>query len=507
MSELRRGDPKSDYLELPEKVKEACGIFGIYLPGKKGKNSTGRDSGYSREANEGMVAGPCAEVCLADGSEHQAAQLTQYGLVALQHRGQESAGIAVTDGQNIQVYKAMGLVNEVFDDQILCRLRGFAAIGHVRYPTTGSSEVVNAQPLLFRYLRGSVALAHNGNLTNAVGLQQLLATQGSVFQSTTDSEVIANLIARCSQNNLEDALMKCMIDLKGAYSLVVLGEKKLIGVRDPYGVRPLCVGRLENGYVLASETCALDTVGAEFIRDLDPGEILVIDEQGLTSRYLMPSNTNTKAACIFEFVYFARPDSVIDGIGVGRARREMGRQLARERKIDADIVISVPDSGTPAALGYALESGIPFEEGLMKNRYIGRTFIQPTQATRNLAVKLKLNPVKETVNGKRVIMVDDSIVRGTTSRQIVWMLREAGATEVHMVISSPPTKHSCFYGIDTSERKELIASKLDVESIREYIGADSLTYLSEEGLLSCFPGHEKEFCTACFSGKYPISEE
>ena len=502
MSESRVDYRNRECLGLPAKMEEACGIFGIYLPGGGNVESKGSNSASRVSSNEGTEVGPCAQVCLADGSDHQAALLTNYGLLALQHRGQESAGIAVTDGSKIQMHKGMGLVNEVFDEQILARLRGFAAIGHVRYPTTGSSEVVNAQPLLFRYLRGSVALAHNGNLTNAAELQKLLATQGSVFQSTTDSEVIANLIARCSQNNLEDALMKCMIDLKGAYSLVVLGEQKLIGVRDPFGVRPLCVGRLGAGYVLASETCALDTVGAEFIRDLDPGEILVIDEHGMNSRYHLPSNE--KAGCIFEYVYFARPDSVLDGISVGRARREMGRQLARERKIEADIVISVPDSGTPAALGYSFESGIPFEEGLMKNRYIGRTFIQPTQATRNLAVKLKLNPVKETLQGKRVIMVDDSIVRGTTSRQIVRMLREAGAAEVHMVISSPPTQYSCFYGIDTAERKDLIASKLDVESIRDYIGADSLTYLSEEGLLSCFPGKEMDFCTACFSGKYPI---
>ncbi len=488
---------------FPAKPKEACGIFGIYLPGSGNSLSEPAklESNDRFKEAEAAEVGPCSQVCLADANELQAAQLTQYGLLALQHRGQESAGIAVTDGQRIRMHKAMGLVSEAFDEASLARLRGFAAIGHVRYPTTGSSELVNAQPLLFRYLRGSVALAHNGNLTNAAELQELLATQGSVFQSTTDSEVIANLIARYSQNNLEDALMKCMIDLKGAYALVVLGEQKLIGVRDPYGFRPLCVGRLGTGYVLASETCALDTLGAEFIRDVNPGEVLVIDEHGLNSRYQLPSAR--KAACIFEYVYFARPDSVLDGISVSRVRREMGRQLARERKIDADIVISVPDSGTPAALGYALESGIPFAEGLMKNRYVGRTFIQPDQAARNIKVKLKLNPVKETLQGKRVIMVDDSIVRGTTSRQIVQMLREAGAAEVHLFISSPPTMHSCFYGIDTAERKELIAAKLDVDRIREFIGADSLTYLSESGLMKCFPGLEKDFCTACFSGDYP----
>ncbi len=491
----------NECFDRPDKLKEACGLFGIYLPANQSKNQAAIN-GENKWANEAESPGPWAEFSLINGSDQQAAQITHYGLLALQHRGQESAGIAVTDGSRIRIYKDMGLVSEVFNERWrLDNLRGFAAIGHVRYSTTGTSEPVNAQPLLFRYLQGSVALAHNGNLTNTAELQQMLAAQGSVFQSTTDSEVIANLIARYSQNSLEEALMKCMIDIKGAYSLVVLNERKLIGVRDPYGVRPLCVGRLGEGYVIASETCALDTVGAEYLRDLEPGEILVIDEHGLTSHHILPANP--KAACIFEFVYFARPDSTIDGINVGRVRREMGRQLARERKIDADLVISVPDSGTPAALGYAQESGLPFEEGLMKNRYIGRTFIQPSQSLRNLAVRLKLNPVKETVRGKRVIMVDDSIVRGTTSRQIVRMLREAGATEVHMVISSPPTMHSCFYGIDTTE-EDLIAARMNVEQIREFIGADSLTYLSPEGLRSCFPGKEQDFCDACFSGKYPI---
>ncbi|NLK50963.1 MAG: amidophosphoribosyltransferase [Syntrophomonadaceae bacterium] len=480
-------------------MEEACGLFGIFLP-RTGQLPDLAD--LTREVVGEEIEAPGDTVSLANGGNNQAAQLTHYGLLALQHRGQESAGIAVTNGEQIQVYKDMGLVTEVFDELVLSRLCGFAAIGHVRYPTTGSSEVINAQPLVFRYFRGSVAVAHNGNLTNAQDLQQMLTAQGSVFQSTTDSEVIANLIARYSQNNLEEALMKCMIDIKGAYSLLVLGEDKLIGVRDPYGVRPLCVGKLGDGYVLASESCALDTVGAEFIRDLDPGEILVIDENGMTSRRLLPNEI--RATCIFEFVYFARPDSNLDGLNVGLARREMGRQLARECQIDADLVISVPDSGTPAALGYAEESGLPFAEGLMKNRYIGRTFIRPAQAMRNLAVRLKLNAVKDIVRGKRVIMVDDSIVRGTTSRQIVRMLREAGATEVHMVISSPPTSYSCYYGIDTSDRKDLIAARMGVEQIREYIGADTLNYLSLEGLRACFPGRELDFCTACFSGDYPI---
>lgn len=464
-----------------DKPKEECGLFGIYVPVKEAKVR-----GFP--VNEDVVS--------------DVARLTYYGLYALQHRGQESAGIAISNGKGIEVTKAMGLVAEVFDEQKLSALRGHVAIGHVRYSTTGSSLLVNAQPLVFRYLQGMMALAHNGNLTNATQLRHRLATLGSVFQSTTDSEVIVNLIARYSQDSVEDALLKCMIDIKGAYSLVLMTENKLLGVRDPFGVRPLCLGRLGDAYILASESCALDTVGAEFIRDLDPGEIVVIDERGLTSLKILPATH--RATCIFEYIYFARPDSNIDGYNVNRARRAMGRQLAREKKIEADIVISVPDSGTAAALGYAEEAGIPYEEGLMKNRYIGRTFIQPAQKTRDLGVRLKLNPIQEALKDKRVIMVDDSIVRGTTSKKIVRMLREAGAAEVHMLVSSPPILHPCFYGIDTSEREELIAAKMSLAEIEKYIGADSLTYLSLEGLLRCFPGNEEMFCTACFSGNYPI---
>lgn len=473
-------------------------MFGVYLPSSAIKT-------FSKNANEEnrlLDEGPCVDIPLLDGSAHQVAQITQYGLLALQHRGQESAGIAVADGQQIRLYKDMGLVLEVFNDQVLSNLSGHIAIGHVWYSSNGNNEPINIQPQVFRYLNGTMALAHSGKLTNAQEIQQQLEAQGSVFQSTTDSEIIANLIARNAQNGLEEALTKCMQNLKGAYSLLILDKKKLIGIRGPYGVQPLCVGKLGPGYVLASETCALDAVGAEYIKDLEPGEIVVIAEQGLSFKQLVP--VNGRALCIFEFVYFARPDSNLDGINVGRTRRELGRQLARENKIDADLVISVPDSGTPAAMGYAQESGIPFAEGLMKNRYIGRTFIQPAQSIRNIAVKMKLNAIKDTVQGKRVIMVDDSIVRGTTSRQIIKMLREAGATEVHMAISSPPVKYPCYYGIDTSERKDLVAAKLDVEQIREFIGADSLTYISLEGLRSCFKGKEKDFCTACFNGEYPI---
>ncbi len=453
------------YAEL-DKVKDECGVFGIYGPGM------------------------------------QVAKLTYYGLYALQHRGQESAGIATSSGRDIQLHKNMGLVTEVFTEEILNKLQGKIAIGHVRYSTTGSSLLANAQPLAFSYCRGRVALAHNGNLTNANELRNSLGATGSVFQSTTDSEVIVNLIARYGQNPIEEALMKCMIDIKGAYSLLVMTEDKLIGVRDPHGVRPLCIGKLDDGYVIASETCALDTVGAEFMRDVEPGEIVIIDENGIHSVNSLRSLR--QALCIFEFVYLARPDSNIDGQNVVITRRRFGRQLARECKIDADMVIPVPDSGTAAAVGYAEASGIPFEEGLMKNRYVGRTFIQPSQEMRDLGVRLKLNPVKSVLAGKRVIMVDDSIVRGTTSKKIVQMLHRVGVKEVHMLVSSPPILHPCYYGIDTSARAELIAARYNLGEIKEHIGADSLHYLSLEGMLKAAGKEPDYFCSACFSGKYPI---
>lgn len=449
-----------------DKVKDECGVFGIYAPGM------------------------------------EVAKLTYYGLYALQHRGQESAGIATSDGKDIRLHKNMGLVTEVFAEEVLEKLHGNIAIGHVRYSTTGSSLLANAQPLSFRYLRGQVALAHNGNLTNAHELRDSLGAAGSVFQSTTDSEVIVNLIARYGQNPIEEALMKCMIDIKGAYSLLVMTKDKLIGVRDPFGVRPLCIGKLDEGYVLASESCALDTVGAQFLRDVEPGEIVVIDDRGLHS--IKNLRSLRRALCIFEFVYLARPDSNIDGLNVVQTRREFGRQLGRECPIDADIVIPVPDSGTAAAVGYSEETGIPFEEGLMKNRYVGRTFIQPSQEMRDLGVRLKLNPIKNVVAGKRVVMVDDSIVRGTTSKKIVEMLRKAGVKEVHMLVSSPPVLHPCYYGIDTSARAELIAAQYDLEEIQKHIGADSLHYLSLEGMYRAAGKEPDFFCSACFSGRYPI---
>lgn len=465
-----RAKPITEELDLDKHWHDECGVFGIFM----------KDPAETAEA----------------------AKATFYGLYALQHRGQESAGIAVSNGQEILLHKDMGLVSEAFSPEIIDKLRGHIAIGHVRYSTTGSSLLVNAQPLVFRYLNGMLALAHNGNLVNAGELRTRLATFGSVFQTTTDTEIIVNLLARYGQDSMEDALVKSMIDIKGAYALVLMNEHKLVGVRDPLGIRPLCLGSLGGNYVLASESCALDTVGAEFVRDIKPGEIIVIDENGITS--INALRDNRKAHCIFEYIYLARPDSVIDGVNVNRSRRAMGRQLARETRIDADIVIPVPDSGTSSALGFAEESGIRFEEGLIKNRYIGRTFIQPSQQMRDISVRLKLNPVIEAVKGQRLVLVDDSIVRGTTSKKLITALRRAGAAEVHMVVASPPITNSCFYGIDTSTREELIAANMSVEEIRKFIGADSLHYLTEEGMFSAFSDEPESFCAACFTGTYPI---
>lgn len=458
------------YNEISDKFEDECGVFGIFLNNPE--------------------------------SDTDAARTTFYGLYALQHRGQESAGIAVSNGQKIQLHKGMGLVSDVFTPNQIEDLKGHVAIGHVRYSTTGGSGLVNAQPLVFHYLQGMVALAHNGNLTNTAEMRKRLATYGSLFQTTTDTEIVANLLARYSQDRLEDALSKCMFDLKGAFALVIMTEDNLVGMRDPLGIRPLCLGNLNGNYVLASESAALDTVGAEFVRDIEPGEIVVINQEGINS--IQSVNSPCKAHCIFEYIYFARPDSTIDGINVYRSRRQMGRQLAREcQDLDVDLVISVPDSGTAAALGFAEQAGLPFEEGLMKNRYVGRTFIQPTQKMRDLGVRLKLNAIPEIVKGKRIIMVDDSIVRGTTSRKIIQMLRDAGASEVHMAVASPPTKYPCFYGIDTSRREELIANTMDNDQISAFIGADSLHYLTMEGMLESVK-ERSVFCTACFSGSYPV---
>lgn len=445
---------------------EECGVFGIYAPGQ------------------------------------DVARLAYYGLFALQHRGQESAGIAVANGHHIAVHKGMGLVAEVFNRDNFQALHGDVAIGHVRYSTTGASSLVNAQPLVFRYLRGMVAIAHNGNLTNANELRRELGASGSIFQSSTDSEIIVNLIARHSQEPIEAALLHCQEELRGAYSLVVMTEKQLIGVRDPYGVRPLCLGRMDGAWILASESCALDTLGADFIRDLEPGEIVIIDSRGMRS--LQGPRAAHRAHCIFEYVYFARPDSTLDGETVNLVRRELGRNLAREYRVAADAVIPVPDSGIAAAAGYAEVAGLPFVEGLMKNRYVGRTFIQPTQEMRDLGVRLKLNPIKPILKDKRVIIIDDSLVRGTTSRRIVAMLRQAGVREVHLLVASPPVLYPCYYGIDTSARRELIAARYPLEDIRRHVDADSLYYLSLEGLFRSVQRGAEDFCAACFTGRYPI---
>lgn len=453
---------------MDEKLKEACGVIGIY--------SGAEDPSLGRTI--------------------------YYGLYALQHRGQESAGIAVSSGSGIDYHKDLGLVSEIFSEKVLDRLSGRIGIGHVRYSTTGFNNLSNAQPLVVRYKNGYLAVAHNGNLVNAHELRYELEESGAVFQTTADSEIIAFLIAREASNDVVEAIKGCVNKIKGAYSLVMMTEESLIGVRDPNGFRPLALGKYNGSYVLASESCAFDTLGVEFVRDVEPGEIVVIDMSGVKSiRYRCGGK---RSLCIFEFVYFARPDSTVDGINVYRARLESGRNLAKEHPADADLVVGVPDSGTVAAMGYSAQSGIPFGFGLIKNRYIGRTFIQPSQKLRKLGVMLKLNALKAEVKGKRLVLVDDSIVRGTTSSQIIRMLKEAGAKEVHVRISSPPVTHSCYFGIDTSSRKELIAASYGVEEIRKYIGADSLGFLSLEGLIKSTGCGREKFCTACFSGEYPL---
>jgi len=435
----------------------------------------------------------------------EAANLAYLSLYALQHRGQESAGIVASDGKTLHLEKAMGLVADVFSEARLRRLKGSFAIGHVRYSTTGTSQLKNAQPLMAGYLRGQIALAHNGNLTNAEKIRHDLEAQGSIFSSTTDTEVIVHLIARSRELNLLEASVDALSQVRGAYSLVIMNETELLGIRDPYGFRPLSLGKLGDAWVLASESCAFDLIEAKFVRDLEPGEFLLINERGLhTLRPLPPA---PKSQCIFEYVYFSRPDSLLFGRSVAAVRKELGRQLAREHPVEADVVIPVPDSGVPAALGFAQEAGLPFEHGLIRNHYVGRTFIEPKQAIRHFGVKIKLNAVREVLEGKRVAVVDDSIVRGTTSRKIVSMLRGAGAREVHVRISSPPTISPCYYGIDTPTRKELIASTHEVEEIRRYLRADSVGYLSLKGLheaASKEPQVGMGFCDACFTGRYPV---
>ena len=455
------GDPVRD-----DSMEEACGVFGVWAPGE------------------------------------EVARVTYFGLYALQHRGQESAGIAVTSGDGILVVKDMGLVSQVFDENSFVSLNGHSAIGHVRYSTTGSTYWENAQPMYDVSSRGPHAFAHNGNLVNTDQVRDWLSGRGATFTSTTDTEVMSTLLSYSEAPTTFEAVSETFGMLRGAFSAVVLTEEGLYGLRDPYGIRPLCLGRRDGAFFIASETAALDVVGARFMREIEPGEIVRVNADGVESHRF--ADAARPSLCIFEFIYFARPDSVLYDRVLYEARKEMGVQLAREAPVEADIVIPVPDSGVPASIGFAEESGIPYGEGLIKNRYIGRTFIQPSQSIRQLGVRLKLNPLSSAINGKRLVVVDDSIVRGTTSRKIVAILKEAGAAEVHVRVSSPPICDPCFYGIDTAVRSELIASRLSVDETRRFLGADTLHYLSMENLLrSC--GHGKEmFCTACFDGCYPL---
>jgi amidophosphoribosyltransferase len=449
-----------------DRQEEACGVFGVYAPGE----DVGR--------------------------------VTYFGLYALQHRGQESAGIAVTGEDGILVIKDMGLVSQVFNENSLTSLQGESAIGHVRYSTTGSTFWENAQPLYDTNDRGPLALAHNGNLVNTEQLREWMTERGSVFSSTSDTEVIISMLRHSSAPTTLEAISEVFPRLKGAYSLVILTEEGIFGVRDPHGIRPLCIGKRGDAFFLASETAALDVVGAKYVREVKPGEAVMINEKGITSQHFVDSQR--EALCIFEFIYFARPDSILYDLVLYNARKRMGMWLAEEAPVEADIVIPVPDSGIPAAIGFAEHSGIPFGEGLIKNRYIGRTFIQPTQSIRQLGVRLKLNPLTSAIENKRLVVVDDSIVRGTTSRKIVEILREAGAAEIHMRVSSPPIKCPCFYGIDTANRTELIASRLEVPQIGEFLNADSIHYLSLDKLVLSCGGRRNRFCTACFEGDYMI---
>jgi amidophosphoribosyltransferase len=443
-------------------------------------------------------------VCAVMGHP-DASNLVYLGLYALQHRGQESAGIAAFDGKDLRHHKAMGYVADVFDRNRLSELPGFAALGHVRYSTAGNSSLVNAQPVMAKTHRGQVALAHNGNLVNALRLRAQLERSGAIFQSTSDSEVFLHLLARSQALTLEAALLETFDAAVGAYSVALLCDGRLFAARDPHGFRPLALGRLGEAWIVASETCAFDLIEARMVREVGPGE--VVELSGEEPRVLRPPSPGPYAHCVFEHVYFARPDSRVFGEDVGVVREQLGERLAREHPAAADIVVAVPDSGVPAGLGFSRESGLPFVLGLVRNHYVGRTFIEPRQAIRHFGVKVKLNPVRSAVAGKRVVLVDDSIVRGTTSRKIVMMLKGVGAREVHLRISSPPTIGPCFYGIDTPERRELIAASQSVEEIRAYVGADSLGYLSEEGMLSCLRTPPKHFCTACFSGNYRVLDE
>ena len=431
----------------------------------------------------------------------EAAKMTYLGLYALQHRGQESAGIASSDGVQLHVHKSMGHVQEIFTPAVISKLPGESAIGHTRYSTAGDTVLTNAQPVVIDCKKGKLALGHNGNLTNAIELRKKLEHRGSIFQTTSDTEVIVHLIARSNARNLSGAIADALNQVEGAYSLLLLTPDEIFAVRDPRGFRPLAIGRLNGSWVAASETCAFDLIDAEYVRDVEPGEMVRISRSGLESIRFAPEKPNQ--FCVFEHVYFSRPDSVVFGKPVNETRERLGRLLAQEHPVEADIVVPVPDSGVPAAVGYAAESGIPFRMGLIRNHYVGRTFIEPSQAIRDFGVKLKLNPIRRMIEGKRVILVDDSIVRGTTSRKIVRLVREAGATEVHVRISCPPTISPCYYGVDTPRREELIAANNSVEEIRQYLGADSLGYVSLPSLRAAVQDTKGNFCTSCYTGSYP----
>ena len=441
----------------------------------------------------------------------EAEKLAYLGLHALQHRGQESAGIVTSDGLTSRVHKAMGTVADIFTEDVLSKIRGTLAIGHTRYSTAGDSALLNAQPILVGSNKGSIAVAHNGNLVNALDVRSRLERQGSIFQTNSDTEVIVHLIALSREQTLPEAIADALRKVEGAFSLVLMSPDRIIAARDPRGFRPLAMGRIpalegqtRDTIVFASETCAFDLIGATYERDVKPGEIVIVGPEGITS--LFYSTAAPQSSCIFEHVYFSRPDSVVFGRAVQASREELGRQLAREAPVEADLVVPVPDSGVTAAVGYAAESGIPFRFGLIRNHYVGRTFIEPSQSVRDFGVKLKLNPVRSLLEGKRVVLIDDSIVRGTTSRKIVRMIRSAGAKEVHMRISCPPTISPCYYGVDTPSKNQLIAANKSVEEIREYIRADSLAYLSLEGLKrACGEGEKISYCSACYTGTYPTN--
>jgi amidophosphoribosyltransferase len=449
-----------------DKLREECGVFGIF-------------------------------------GHPEAANMTYLGLYALQHRGQESAGIVSSDGERLRASRAMGYVADSFSEQDLAGLPGDLAIGHVRYSTAGDSGLANAQPIVINCAHGEIALAHNGNLVNALDLRDELVGEGAIFQTTSDTEVLLHLYARSKARGVEEALIDAVTQVQGAFSFVLMTKDRLIAIRDPHGFRPLVLGRLDGAWIVCSETCALDLIGASYDRDVEPGEVLVVSHAG--PRSLRPFGPAPLAHCIFEHVYFARPDSYVFGESVNAVRTELGRALAREAPVEADVVVPVPDSGVCAATGYAEQSGIPMKMGLIRNHYVGRTFIQPQQSIRHFSVKVKLNPVRSILEGRRVVLVDDSIVRGTTSRKIVRMVKAAGAREVHMRISCPPTVSPCFYGVDTPRRTELIAATHSLEEIRKYIQADTLAYLSQDGLLDSVGRRRASYCTSCYTGEYPVA--